>query len=250
MKLFTKSKLLVVALSVSSFINAQSFTGGVLVGANMSNLSGVKDANKGIDKAKTKTGLSQGLFVRYDANSKWAVSFGFINSPKGATYDGSSTDSTDTRIGTSTYKYTDNLNYFEIPLLVHYKFASDDSRIKPYVSLGFAAAVRYSGKTDLDYGFAGKIGTKDTSYSAKPNINNYYKRGNIDYGIVGGAGLTYSINEKLNVGLDARYTMGLVDLNETKMPDTKLKNTSASVFLTLGYKFWSDAVSSKEVEKK
>ena len=41
-----------------------------------------------------------------------------------------------------------------------------------------------------------------------------------------------------------------IDLNETKMPDTKLKNTNASVFLTLGYKFWSDAVSNKEVEKK
>ena len=248
MKIFTKSKLMIVALAISSFTKAQTFEGGVMGGANLSNLSGVKDATKGIENATSSTGLAQGIFMRYDANAKWAVSFAVLNSPKGAKYTGkvSVTDTLNKVTGESTYNYVDAINYFELPLLVHYKFASAESKLKPYVSLGFSSAIRYNAKTTVDYSFTGTKAGKDSTYTSSIELGNYYSRSNIDYSLVGGAGLTYDITSKFILGLDARYSFGLVDLRENKIADLSQKNSTISVFLTLGYRFWNDASSSNE----
>lgn len=240
MKIFTKSKLIIAAISITSFVNAQSFTGGAKLGVNMSNLSGVKDAKKGIDKAKQKISPAAGLFMKYDINKKSAFSMEILYSPKGATYEGTVTDSSGSHSGTSTYKYNDVINYLEIPLLFHYKFLGSESKFKPFATIGLAAAIRYNAETTLDYTFKGKVGGVDTTITTSPKIYNYYSRSNVDYGVVGGLGFVYDISSKLNIGLDARYTYGLVDMRETKIVDLAQKNSTISVWLNIGYKLWSD----------
>jgi len=242
MNIFTKSKLLIATLAISSMASAQTLTGGVRLGVNLSTLSGIENTSQNITKAKQKMSPAGGIFFRYDANKKWAISMDLLYSPKGATYSGNDSVKTDSRIGTGTYEYNDVLNYIEIPILVHYKFLGNESKFRPYVSLGIAGAVRYSGKTNLDYTFNGKVnGSKnDTTITAKPELNNYYQRGNIDYGVVGGAGFTYDISKKLGLGVDARFTKGLVDLRENKIEDMAIKNTAISVWLTVAFKLWED----------
>jgi len=240
MKMFTKSKLIIAALSITTITSAQTFTGGAKLGANLSNLSGVTDSKKGIDKATQKFSPAAGLFVRYDINNKWAASMELLYSPKGATYEGTVSDSSSEHSGTSTYKYDDKLNYLEIPILFHYKFLGSEGKFRPYVTLGFAAAIRYDAETTLDYTFKGKVGGRDTTISSSPVIYNYYSRSNVDYGLIGGLGFVYDISPKLNLGLDVRYTQGMVDMRETKIVDLPQRNSALSVWLNIGYKLWSD----------
>lgn len=243
MKIITRSKLLVAAFTLAAGMGAQAqvFTGSVIGGYNISNISGVSISTQGIDKATTRSSVGGGLSFRYDTEGKWAVSMGLLYTPKGADYTGSVKDSSDTKNGMATYSYQDVTNYIDIPLLVHYNFSPNTSKFRPYATLGIYTGIRLSGKTTLDYSFKGSVGSKaDSSYSISPEVRNYYDRTNVDYGVVAGVGANLDITKKLILGVDVRYNAGVVDIREVRLANTSQRNNNINVLVSLGYRLWSD----------
>lgn len=168
------SHLLKILLSITLFISfneisAQYFTGGVLAGFTGSQEDG--DTYGGYNKL----GFNGGLFATYNFNKEWAMQMELKYTMKGMAKPTSKSDP-------SVLKMT--LNYYELPLVLKYKFSK-----KLIAEAGFA------------YGILAKAKKRD-SYGPLDVTDSFEKR---DISSI--MGIYYFLNEKLSLNLRSSYSL-------------------------------------------
>jgi hypothetical protein len=143
-------------------------------------------------------------------------------------------------IGEAYYEYKgDNeikLNYIEIPVLAKFEFGSNKFKFAAFAgpSLGFALGGKYKSTSYVD-----NVSEEKTEvYKSEGDIVFYRPEGNsgdtqfdhnIDFGIQGGASVTFFNH----VTLDVRYGRGLTDLNHVTESKNRVIQFSVGVPITI-----------------
>lgn len=200
--LFTTLLILVFAVSAM----AGDGTGfGLKGGLNMANMTGddVGDDNKAL------LGFAFGGFFTYSFSPSIAIQPEVLYSMKGVKYEE----------GNETLKY--KLNYLEVPVLLKFSIATDGNMV-PFLFAGPAFGFLMSAKAEFD------DGTNTEETDIKDDLKS------MDIGITFGAGFGMAMGEG-QLTLDARYTLGMTEINDDPDDPIDLKNTNISIML--GFSF-------------
>lgn len=181
-----------------SITKAQTLSIGPVLGANFSKISK-------LDNAKTRTGLSAGVFANYSIDEHFGLNVKLIYSQLGTKLD-NTTEST-------------RLNYIQLPISGVYFFGESGNRVRPKIFLGpyvgfLLSATDTNGNDIVD-----------------ANGNDYYKK--VDFGGQVGVGLNYRIKDRTWLNVDASYASSLGKIIENS--NITYKNTALA--LNLGVSF-------------
>lgn len=234
--------LCLTALGVGN-VSAQGFTFGVRGSYTMANMSGLETNVAGGEKEGGTNGTGGGIFIKYAVNNKLSVSFDVLNNVRGGKYSTSDTLASGLRVSKN---YRQDFRYFEMPLMINYHILGDSSNLNPYVGLGISGMAAHYTSLLTNTSSNGLLNGRDTSFSSELRTNNTTSYNKVDFSVVAGAGVSYCIQNKYYIGLDARYNFGLVDLRENPavylnsgtIEPKPVKNSAISIFLTLGMKLW------------
>lgn len=194
-KLFVIAALMVATLSA----NAQQMFIKPMVGGTLATLTGDTEGNK------MKLGLVAGAEFGYNINDMFAVTAGALVSLQGAKFDDNSYQK----------DITTNLTYLNIPILANV-YIAPGLAIKAGVQPGFLL----SRKTKLD-----ELVGSGTWTSVEHTSTDGMKK--VDFSIP--LGLSYEISDFV---IDARYNLGLTNINDTD----SYKSKNGVIMLTVGYK--------------
>lgn len=206
-------KLVIVTVLMLAFVftaNAQDNTApmfGIKGGLNVSNHGG-EDAT---DMHKWKTGAVFGVFMTYAFSPQFSIQPEVLYSMKGYKWE-------DTEIG---YKETGKTNYIEIPVLFKYNVPTEGT-MSPSLFVG--PAIAFLTKAEIDWEEDGETGTED--------IKDFIKSS--DFSVVFGAGVDFAMGEG-TVTFDARYTLGLTNLDDDPDSEFDIKNKTWSFMFGYGF---------------
>jgi len=190
----------IMALNVQAQVVKGISGKGIKVGLNMANVTGDDADIAGMDK-KSLLGFAVGGFLTYNLMEIVAIQPEVLYTMKGAKYEDAG--------GTENFK----LAYIEIPVLAKLMLATQ-SNIKPNFFAGPALGILLSAK-------AGDTDVKDQTKST-------------DFGFILGAGLNFNMASGGAITLDARYNMGLTNINDSS-DDAKSKNSVLSFLVGYGF---------------
>jgi hypothetical protein len=163
---------------------------GLKGAVNMANMSGDVENNK------MMLAFGGGIFARIMPNDQICIQPEVLYMMKGCKFDD---------VGTTTDAKT-VFNYIEVPVLVKYMIPTE-GKISPCIFAGPAVGMLMSAKAK---------GTQDnTDYDN--DIKDFMK--SIDFGVAFGAGIDFAVGEKGKITFDARYTLGLNNLNDVSEAD-------------------------------
>ena len=194
-KLFVIAALMVATLSA----NAQQMFIKPMVGGTLATLTGDTEGNK------MKLGLVAGAEFGYNINDMFAVTAGALVSLQGSKFDDNSYQK----------DITTNLTYLNIPILANV-YIAPGLAIKAGVQPGFLL----SRKTKLDE----LVGSGTWTSVEHPSTDGMKK---VDFSLP--LGLSYEISDFV---IDARYNLGLTNINDTD----SYKSKNGVIMLTVGYK--------------
>ena len=190
----------------------QRFSAGPRIGVNISNYWG------NADNMSFRPGLTAGAFLMYSSLNHFGISADVLYSQWGANYD-------DNR----TYRFHQNVSYLEIPVVARY-FLNLSGNFRPNVFVGPSLAVKMSAKRTK--------GEVINGVPANVNADNTGDFNSLDLGATGGIQLNWGVGHRQRFLVDARYTLGLGNVQQLPNlwgPNRSLHN---SVFtFTLGYGF-------------
>ena len=189
----------VVALMATVSANAQQMFIKPMVGGTLATLTGDTEGNK------MKLGLVAGAEFGYNINDMFAVTAGALVSLQGSKFDDNSYQK----------DITTNLTYLNIPILANV-YIAPGLAIKAGVQPGFLL----SRKTKLD-----ELVGSGTWTSVEHTSTDGLKK--VDFSIP--LGLSYEISDFV---IDARYNLGLTNINDTD----SYKSKNGVIMLTVGYK--------------
>ena len=196
-----KKLIVTIAALALSFGAFAQINFGVKVGGNLANISGVIGENSGLDygdlakvtpSQSMKLGLNAGVFAEYMVMPMLGVQVEANFSMQGVN---SKVESTSALAGiASTTKFAWSVNYVNVPILAKSHFGPISAYVGP--QLGFATG--FNVKTTTISG--DKKTTENDEYPDEYN--------SFDLSLVLGA--QYKITE--NIGVDARYNIGLTNV--------------------------------------
>jgi hypothetical protein len=155
------------------------------------------DNNSGYD---AKVGFNVGLLGHIHLAKQLAFQPEIVYSAQGAK---SKTLGTETKL---------NLDYINVPMLIQYMF-DNGFRLQAGPQVGFLVSAK------------AKVG--DTKIDVKDDLKK------VDFGI--GAGLGY-VDPKSGFGIDARYNLGLSNINENSSPKSYNRGLQVGVFYLFNHK--------------
>jgi outer membrane protein W len=225
-KLIRFSVAFAALFSVNVVTKAQSISLGIRGGGNYSTLLG-------IDDAKFKTGVTAGLTVNYQTSGKWSASADLLYSQRGTTFERNDTASNIKE----KYEYSYALNYVEIPILFHYNFLSDSSKLKARAFFGPSLNVRINANNKIKYTKEVSFGDSIATSTSEGEQDLAYVYTPLDYGFVGGIGATYAITDKISASLDIRASYGLLDIREyLSKSSNAVRNANVNVLVGVTYR--------------
>jgi opacity protein-like surface antigen len=112
---------------------------------------------------------------------------------------------------------TQKIDEFSIPISLKYKFAIPDSKFKPYGFIG--GSVGFIVKAEVEA--AGVTADDKAAFEST------------DFGIHFGAGLDYEIQPGMFINFDARYSLGLADID--KSSEGKMKSNGIIIMAGLNF---------------
>lgn len=198
-------------LCVSTGYAQQRFSAGPRVGLNLSNYWG------NADNMSFTPGLSAGAFLMYSSLNHFGLSADVLYSQRGTSYN-------DNRL-----KFIQRVNYLEIPVLARY-FLTLSGNFRPNIFIGPSLGVKMNAKRIKgDY-------LQGTGPVLNGDNSNDFK--DLDLGAAGGFQLNWGTGNRQHFLIDARYTLGLSDVQN--LPNVwgnrnSLKNSTFT--LALGYSF-------------
>ena len=168
---------------------------GVLLGTNLSSLSVDPDAETGTD-----SNFLLGVFGEFALSERLFVESQLRYIEKGA--EGNGLDPVLAQSGDVSYTF----RYFEIPLLVKYKFREGES-FRPFVSAGPALAFKIGDGVTVSPR-AGSTGV-NTGSTASNSIRS------VDFSLEFGGGAELYFSDSFALRAQAAYSLGLLDINQT-----------------------------------
>ena len=197
----------------------QGFTMGLKGGLNVSNLSvdDPADPDFGFD---SRTGFVGGAYLQCGGIGWFTLQGELLYSRSGAKSRGANP------------AFTIDLDYLRVPVLFMARFSSGESPVLPIAYLGpqvsFQSRCRVTG--DID-GTSASFDC-DSEELDEPLVTNL-----VEFGLVFGGGLEVPVS-LLTMQLDARYNLGLTNLNGgPDADDVNVKNRGWSFMVGLGYPF-------------
>lgn len=195
---------------------AQEITVGGKGGLNISNLSvdAPDDPDFGFD---SQTDFLVGGFVQFSLGQSFAVQPEVFYSQRGAK---SKNDDPAIKL---------NLNYIEIPLLLMARLTSREAPMYPFLYAGpqvsFETRCQVTGEEDgVSVGFD----------CDAPELDGGLETAKTDFGLVFGGGLEI-LYSRLTIQLDARYRLGLTNLNASEnASEVSVKSRGWSFMLGVG----------------
>jgi hypothetical protein len=225
-KLIRFSVAFTALISVNVVTKAQSISLGIRGGGNYSTLLG-------IDEAKFKTGITGGLTVNYQTMGKWSATADILYTQRGTTFERNDT----ARNIKEKYEYDYSINYIEIPILFHYNFLPDSSRLKARAFFGPSLNVRVNANNDIKYTKEVTFGDSVATSNAEGKQDLAYIYTPLDYGFVGGIGATYAITDKISASVDIRASYGLLDIREyLSKSSSAVRNANVNVLVGVTYR--------------
>lgn len=218
----------VALLSINASTKAQSLSMGIRGGGNYSTLLG-------IDSADFKTGITGGITLNYQTAGKWSFSTDILYTQRGTTFQRNFSDTAVNQ--TEKYENDYSFNYVEIPVLFHYNFLSDSSKLKARAFFGPSLNVRVNANNKIKY--TKVVTTADSSVTTNTNGEQdlAYVYTPLDYGFVGGIGATYAITNKISASVDIRACYGLLDIREyLSKSSNAVRNANISVLVGVTYR--------------
>lgn len=205
--------LLLLLACLSTSYAQQRFSAGPRLGLNLSNYWGNADG------MKFKPGLSAGAFLMYSSLNHFGISADVLYAQRG------------TRFNNSAIKFTQRVNYLEIPVVARY-FLTLSGNFRPNVFIGPSLGIKLNAK---------RVDGETLSSGSFPLINgdNNNDFSNLDLGATGGFQLNWGVGNRQRFLIDARYNLGLTDV-QTNLPNiwgrrSSLQNSTFT--LALGYGF-------------
>ncbi len=147
----------------------------------------------------------------------------------------------------ASFKNTSILNYIEIPVLAKYTFGSDglgfDVSAGPYVGFLLNATQNTNGTstifidkngTPLEVQIAGGgyIPLPPQSFNASTDVASSIHK--INFGIAGGAGITFPVMGRTRISLDVRGLYGLTDIQRYAQDGT---SHTGNLIISVGYSY-------------
>lgn len=133
---------LITFFSCSAVTQAQSISMGIRGGGNYSKLLGIYFA-------EFKTGITGGITLNYQTQGKWSVSADMLYTQRGTTFQRNFADTVSNQ--TEKFEYDYSFNYIEIPILFHYNFLSDSSKLKARAFFGPSLNLRVNANNKIKY---------------------------------------------------------------------------------------------------
>ncbi|MEW6412903.1 MAG: porin family protein [Candidatus Zixiibacteriota bacterium] len=191
--------VLAVVLLTAAFAQATEL--GFKAGLNLANLTGDVENNKAMMT------FGGGAFAKFMVAPQIFIKPEVVYMMKGTKGD---SDDFDEKM---------KFNYIEIPVLLGYQFPTQGS-VSPSLFVGPAVGILMSAKYELE---GVEVDIKDFTKST-------------DFGLVLGGGVDFGLGTSGKLAFDARYTVGLTNLNDDVDADEfEFKNTVFSFFV--GYAF-------------
>ncbi|MCP9765525.1 porin family protein [Lacihabitans soyangensis] len=187
----SKIKLIIVSILFIQvgILKAQTLSVGPVVGVNFSTFSGPTNT-------KFLPGVALGAFANYSVNEHVGIGAKFIYSQLGTDY--------------KNVDYINRLHYLQMPITAIYYFGEVGDKFRPKIFGG-----PYIGTL---LGATLKEGVKITEANGGP----VYKK--LDVGALVGVGFNYRIQDRTWLNLDAGFSQGFADVNES--PTASFKNQS------------------------
>lgn len=187
----SKTKLIIFSILFIQvgILKAQTLSVGPVVGVNFSTFSGPTNT-------KVLPGVSLGAFANYSVNEHVGIGAKFIYSQMGTDY--------------KNVDYINRLHYLQMPITAIYYFGEVGDKFRPKIFGG-----PYIGTL---LGATLKDGVKITEANGGP----VYKK--LDLGALVGVGFNYRIQSRTWLNVDAGFSQGFTDVNES--PTASFKNQS------------------------
>ena len=205
--------ILFVSCCLSATFAQQRFTAGPRIGLNLSNYWG------NADNMNFKPGIAAGAFLMYSSLNHFGISADVMYSQRGAKYD-------DGR----TYRFTQHVNYLEVPVVARY-FLTLAGNFRPNVFVGPSLGIKLNAKRTNGE----RINGADTNI----NADNTSDFNSLDLGATGGFQLNWGTGHRQHFLVDARYTLGLSNV-QSNLPNLWERHNSlynSTITVTLGYGF-------------
>lgn len=165
-----------------------------------------------------KPGLAAGAFLMYSSLNHFGISADVMYSQRGAKYN-------DGR-----YSFTQHVNYLEIPVVARY-FLTLSGNFRPNVFIGPSLGIKLNAKrTD---------GEVLSGASTVINADNTKDFNSLDLGATGGFQLNWGMGNRQHFLFDARYNLGLSNV-QSQLPNlwgTRNSLNNSTITLTVGYGF-------------
>jgi hypothetical protein len=194
---------------------AQDITIGIKGGIIITDLA-VDDPTDPSD-LDTRTSFAVGPFLELGISDVFSIQPEVLYTQKGAK---------DTEDGVD---LTIKLNYIEVPVLLKARLSPAGSAVRPSVYAG--PVVAFESKCEVE----GSDGGVSVTLDCVDEDGLGLETKSVDFGVALGAGISIPAGSVIVVG-DARYTLGLSDINDTAgLEEVEIKNRTWSVFLGVGF---------------
>lgn len=214
-----KKLLLLAVFTVVGFAStqAQEVKFGVKAGVNFATIVG-----DDVEEADMKTGLHIGGFAEIMLSERFSLQPELLYSMKGAKSEYSETVTVMGQTYTAEEKETLKLNYISLPIMAKF-YISDAFTVHAGPQIGLLVSAE--GEYEQTYTENGVTETMSATADVKDQLSS------LDFGLALGLGY------QLDMGLffDARYNLGLSNINDDEFNDSDVKNGVIQV--SVGYKF-------------
>jgi outer membrane protein W len=198
---------------VATAQKAGDMTIGVMAGANYAKVN--QDPESSDVTFDYKVGLLAGGFLGITVNDVFSVEPQALYSQKGSKVKGTGS--------ASSIEGSVKAAYIEVPVLGKFWIPVSDSQVRPFIFAGPYGAFKVSCSVDgAAFGVTGDC-DKTTDIKLKST----------DFGATGGAGLEFKAGKQV-VRVDARYSFGLTDINDSG-DNTKVKTRTFAGAVGLGF---------------
>ncbi len=190
---------------------------GIMAGVNYATVD--QDPEPGDVEFKYRLGLLAGGFLGYQVNEVFSVEPQVLYSQKGTEVEG--TGSNSAREGSV------RLDYIEVPFLLKFWFPVSNSQMRPFLFAG--PVVGFEVNCTLEGEILSVTGPTDCEKTSLVNTKS------TDIGGTVGGGVEFGAGGQL-VRVDARYTHGFTDINDSG-DAREIKNRAFAVTVGLGFPF-------------
>lgn len=191
---------------------------GVSVGYDRNNLS-TGSSYRSFVRNKAMSGFSVGLPVRYDVNDWFGVQSELTYIQKN--------NKTERNYAYSAISEEMTNSYLQVPLMGHFSFGSD--KIRGFLNLGGYGAYWLSGNREgINLNVFGEGQEQLYPYDESYKFDSRKDR-RMEFGLVGGIGVQYNLNQNISFFAESRYYYSLTDMQKDYMykRPTKYNNTLA-----------------------